>query len=89
MVDVELGAAVSPIDGACKKKVAMMCVLHHFCEMNQVPFFLLEGEEWEKSERWSLSSPPTQAILQNVFPKIEDREAFVAQICPTWEKLHF
>lgn len=51
MVDVELGAAVSPIDGACKKKVAMMCMLHHFCAMNQVPFFLLEGEEWEKSER--------------------------------------
>lgn len=26
MVDVELRAAVSPIDGACKEKVALMCI---------------------------------------------------------------
>lgn len=49
MVDVELGAAVSPIDGACKEKVAMMCVLHS-CAISQGPFFLLEGEGWEKVE---------------------------------------
>jgi len=43
VVDVELGAAVSPIDGACKEKVAMMHVVH-FCAINQGSFFLLEGE---------------------------------------------
>lgn len=49
MVDVELRAAVSPIDGACKEKVALMCV-QHFCTINQGPFFFLldvgrRGEE--------------------------------------------
>lgn len=41
MVDEELGAAVSPIDGACKEKAAVRC-LQHFHTLNQGQFFLLD-----------------------------------------------
>lgn len=49
MVDVELRAAVSPVDGACKEKIASMC-LQHFCTINQdhLLFLLDAGRRGEE-----------------------------------------
>lgn len=77
MVDVELGAAVSPVDGACKEKAAVRC-LQHVCTINQGHFFLLDvgGRGGNKAHT-------------KFYPRIEGREASAVQVHLAWENKVF